>query len=162
LCEQEPSRCRRVNVEGTAILATLMRHRGGRLVFYSTDHVFSDAPEPYTEDAPVAPKNVYAASKADAENAVRTELPGRHLILRTSWVYGLDVHRRNFVLRLIDQLTAQRPVRVPEDQWGTPTFSEDLAEATRVLVERGVGGTFHATGPDYLTRTALAARVCRT
>ena len=49
---------------------------------------------------------------------------------------------------------------VPMDQWGTPTLTADVAKATRFLLEKGQAGTFHATGPDYLSRLELAHRVC--
>jgi len=104
--------------------------------------------------------NIYARSKWEGEEALRKELPERHLILRTAWVYGPDPARRNFILRLIDQLMEGKGVPVPMDQWGTPTFTEDIACATRFLLEKGCAGIFHAVGPDFLSRYELAKKVC--
>jgi dTDP-4-dehydrorhamnose reductase len=104
--------------------------------------------------------NEYARSKARGEAAVRELLPDRHVILRTSWVYGPDVVRRNFALRLVDRLRQGEKVPVPSDQWGCPTYTEDLAAATLALVEQGVTGTFHACGAEIIDRVALGRLIC--
>jgi dTDP-4-dehydrorhamnose reductase len=161
LCEQQPDECRRANTDGPALVAEYARTHGARVVLYSTDHVFDGTSPSYVETDVVNPLNEYARSKARAEEAVRDLLPDRHLILRTSWVYGPDAQRRNFVLRLVDRLRAGETVPVPVDQWGSPTYTDDLAAATRFLVDRDDTGTFHATGPDLFTRGALAALICR-
>src|SRR5262249_29690228 len=87
-------------------------------------------------------------------------LPERHLIVRTGWVYGPDRVRRNFALRLVDNLRARRIVRVAADQFGCPTSTSDLALATRWLVDHHHTGTFHAVGPEYVDRVTLAREVC--
>ena len=114
----------------------------------------------YSEDDEMAPLNVYADSKSKAELALRRYVPDRHLILRTSWVYGPDRQRRNFILRMVDQMGQQQTWPVPADQWGSPTYTDDLAKATRMLIKHGHTGTFHATGPEFVSRVALAHRVC--
>ena len=88
-------------------------------------------------------------------------MPEGHLIIRTGWLYGPDPRRRNFALRLVARLRAGETVTVPEDQFGCPTYTEDLARATRWLVDRGHTGTFHATGPDFVSRISLARSICR-
>ena len=159
-CQRDPKTCIRVNVEGPRAIAQWAKGRDGTVVYYSTDHVFDGSREAHTESDAVHPLNVYARSKVEAEEMLRECLPEQHLILRTAWLYGPDPARRNFVLRLMDQVSAGRPVQVPDDQWGSPTYTEDLAEATRFLLERGLGGTFHATGPDFLDRVSWARQVC--
>lgn len=159
-CEQEPALCQRINVDGPIAVAEFARAHGSRVVFFSTDHVFDGARPSYGESDAVRPLSVYARSKMDAEAAIRDLVPDRHLIVRTGWVYGPDRQRRNFILRLIDRLRAGERVDVPEDQWGSPTYTEDLAGAVRFLVEHDATGTFHATGPDVVDRVSLARRVC--
>jgi dTDP-4-dehydrorhamnose reductase len=159
-CEQEPDRCRRINVDGPGEVAAWASRVGARVVFFSTDHVFDGAQDVYAEDDAVHPLSVYAQTKVEAEDALRALVPDTHLILRTGWVYGPDPQRRNFVLRLIDRLQQGETVEVPRDQVGSPTYTEDLARATRFLLESGAGGTFHATGPETLDRATLALRVC--
>ena len=159
--ETEPERCFSVNVEGPRAIAEAARTHGWSVVYYSTDAVFDGTKEWYVESDPVSPVNIYSHSKVQGEVALRTLLPDRSLVIRTAWLYGPDEGRRNFVLRLVDDLRAGRPVQVPMDQWGSPTYTEDVACATRVLLERGCQGTFHAVGPDVVNRLALAKSVCQ-
>jgi len=160
LAETEAARCRAVNVEGPRAIAAYAQAAGCRVVYYSTDQVFDGTRESCRETDPVNPLNAYAQSKAQGEAAIRSALPDRHLILRSAWLYGPDPARRNFALRLIDTLSAGSAVRVPSDQWGTPTYTEDLAEVTRFLMARGRCGTLHATGPELIDRVSLARRIC--
>ncbi len=159
-CELDPARSRAVNVDGTALVAQDARAIGARVVFYSTDHVFDGAREGYVETDPVSPINAYSRSKVDAEDALRRACPDDHLILRTSSVYGVDLHRRNFVVRFVDRLMEGASMTVPADQWGSPTLTDDLARATRLLVDAGARGTFHATGPDFVNRETFARAIC--
>jgi dTDP-4-dehydrorhamnose reductase len=160
LCEVEPDACERTNTRGPAVVAEYARTHGARVVFFSTDHVFDGTQAAYVETDAVNPLNAYARSKARAEDALRTLLPDRHVIIRTGWVYGPDPQRRNFMLRLIDRIRAGESVPVPSDQWGSPTYTDDLAVATHDLVTRRAAGTFHATGPELVTRAGLARTVC--
>ena len=159
-CEKEPDLCRRINVEGPAAVAAYACEYRAHVVFFSTDHVFDGAKSPYRESDAVNPLSVYARSKREAEDVIRGTIPAQHLIVRTGWVYGPDPQRRNFILRLIDRLRRHETVDVPSDQWGCPTYTDDLASAARFLVERGETGTFHATGPELIDRASLARRVC--
>ena len=161
-CETEWEACSRVNVDGPRLVAEFARTQGARAVYYSTDHLYDGTSESSREDDAIHPLNKYALSKAHGEAALREVLPDRHLILRAAWVYGPDPQRRNFALRLVGRVAVGEPVIVPADQWGSPTYTEDLALATRYLVERGLAGTFHATGPELVDRASLARRICRT
>jgi dTDP-4-dehydrorhamnose reductase len=160
LCEQKPETCRRINVEGPAAIAEYARRAGARVVFFSTDHVFDGGQPSYAEHDDVHPLSAYASSKSDAEQAIRGIIPAQHLIMRTGWVYGPDRQRRNFILRLIDRLRRGETVDVPADQWGSPSYTDDLAQAVRFLVDQETIGTFHATGPELVDRASLARRVC--
>lgn len=159
-CEQEPDTCLRVNVEGPRAIAEYARDHEAVVVYYSTDHVFDGAQPVYREADPVSPLNVYARSKAQAEAMLQQLLPSQHLILRTASLFGPDAARKNFVLRVVDLVSAGQPVHVAADQWGSPTYTEDLAGATRALLERGARGLVHATGPEFMDRAALAREVC--
>lgn len=160
LCETEQEACRRVNVRGPQTVAEYARDHECQVVLYSTDQVFDGTRESYGETDVIAPLNVYAQTKAESEAMLREVLPDRRLVLRTAWLYGPDAARRNFVLRLIGRVAAGEDVQIPADQWGTPTYTDDLARATLFLVERGHSGTFHATGPERIDRFSLARKVC--
>lgn len=159
-CEVETDACDRINTAGPATVAAYAKACGARVVFFSTDHVFDGFKARYAESDAASPLNAYARSKVHAEVLIRELVPDRHLIIRTSWVYGPDAERRNFALRLVDRIAAGETVMVPSDQWGSPTYSEDLARVTRYLIEHDAVGTFHATGPEFLDRGTLALKIC--
>lgn len=160
LCETEQDTCWQVNVEGTHAVSVYAQEAGACAVYYSTDQVFDGTLPAHTETNRVAPLNVYAKSKAAGEAVLRESLPDRHLIMRTAWLYGPDMARKNFPLRLIDRLRAGERIFVAADQGGTPTYTEDVAMGTLYLLEEGCHGTFHATGPDRVDRYTLAQKIC--
>jgi dTDP-4-dehydrorhamnose reductase len=106
------------------------------VIHYSTDYVFDGLHgEPYPEDHPTAPCNVYGASKLAGERLLAERCP-QHLILRTSWVYSL--RGSNFLLTML-RLSQERPeLRIVADQIGAPTSSRYIAERTAALVARYV------------------------
>ncbi|HET9499164.1 MAG TPA: bifunctional dTDP-4-dehydrorhamnose 3,5-epimerase family protein/NAD(P)-dependent oxidoreductase [Marmoricola sp.] len=145
------------NAEAPANLARAAREHGLTLVHYSTDYVFDGTAERHTEDEPVAPLGVYGQSKAAGEIAVRSA--PRHLVLRTSWLIG---DGNNFVRTM--RSLAERGVSptVVDDQVGRLTFADELARATRHLLEHGEPGTYHVTNSGPATSWAeVAAEVFR-
>lgn len=136
-----------VNRDGPAALARACARQGVPLIHLSTDYVFNGRkPAPYVEDDPIDPLNVYGASKAAGEQAVR-EAGADHIILRTSWVFspfGL-----NFVKTML-RLGRERPqLGIVGDQTGCPTAAADIAGTVLALAAAlGQGrrdglGTFH-------------------
>lgn len=160
-CEDNPGRCYKVNVEGVKNVSAVARDLGSHLVLFSTDQVFSESEISYREEDLVSPLNVYARSKVLAEQVVREKLPHSHLIIRAGWVYGLEWQGKNFVVSLRRRILEGESVAVPEDQWGSPTYAYDLAQATLALVRQGDCGTYHMVGPQWMTRYQFAQEVCR-
>lgn len=147
------------NAIGPANLARAAARGAARLLHVSTDYVFAgDAERPYAEDAPIAPRTAYGRTKAAGEWAVRAELPERHWILRTAWLYGEN--GPNFV-RTMAHLERSRPtVDVVDDQHGQPTWSRDLARRIIDVVQcNAPGGTYHATSSGAATWYDLARTV---
>ena len=134
--EDEQDAADLVNNKAVAAMAEIARKHDAVLIHISTDYVFDGkACTAYTEDAPTAPLNVYGRTKADAERAI-VESGCRHIILRTSWLYGAEGD--NFVKRIIEK-SAENPVlRVISDQIGTPTFVEDLAGLISLIIEENM------------------------
>jgi dTDP-4-dehydrorhamnose reductase len=130
-------------------------------VYFSTEHVFGDSAAGHAEDDLPAPRSVYAQSKVAAENLVRDLLPDAHLILRTSWVFGPEAQRKNFVYRAVATLRRREYLVVPQDQYGQPTYAPDLAQVAHVLCQRGLRGTFHVVGPEKVNRLQFARRIAR-
>jgi dTDP-4-dehydrorhamnose reductase len=129
-------------------------------VHVSTDYVFGGgaAGRPYAEDTPLSPKSAYGRTKAAGEWAVRAELPDRHRIVRTAWLYG--EHGPSFV-RTMARLEATRDtVEVVTDQQGQPTWSRDLAKRLVELVMEGAPpGTYHGTNAGRATWYDLAGAI---
>jgi dTDP-4-dehydrorhamnose reductase len=159
--ERRPAECRAVNVEAVEQMAWILAKTGGRLVFFSTEHVFGDSREPRREEDPLAPQSVYARSKARAEEVVRELLPDTHLILRTSWVFGPDLQEKNFFYRVRNTLSGGRRLVVANDQYGQPTYAPDLAATAILLAGRGECGTFHVVGPQTYSRLLWAQAIAR-
>ena len=140
--ESRSVEARAVNVGGTTAVVRAASKVDALVVYPSTDYVFAgDRRHPYEEDAPRSPLSVYGRTKALAEDAV-TDYP-RHLIVRTSWVFG---EGRNFVRAILDLASTRDTLEVVGDQIGRPTYAPDLAAGLLALVDRGATGTFHLTG----------------
>ena len=132
--EAEPDLAHAINAAAPGELAQAAAARGIPLVHFSTDYVFDGRkPGAYTEDDAPNPLGVYGATKLAGEQAVqRAGAP--HLILRTSWVYGL--RGRNFLLTMQRLARERDTLAVVDDQFGAPTWSRLIAEATALVIAR--------------------------
>jgi dTDP-4-dehydrorhamnose reductase len=158
--EQQSEQAYAVNRDGPAYLAAACTERGIPLLHLSTDYVFAgDQTRPYREDDPVSPLGVYGQSKWAGEQAVRQTL-SQHVILRTSWVFG--VHGHNFVKTMLRLAQEREHLRVVADQHGSPTFAGDIAAALLHIIAHpawaaGLAwGTYHFTGSPPTTWHDLA------
>jgi dTDP-4-dehydrorhamnose reductase len=132
--ETEPDLAHAINAAAPGELALAAAARGILLVHFSTDYVFDGKQSAaYTEADVPNPLGVYGATKLAGERAVaRAGAP--HLILRASWVYGL--RGRNFLLTMQRLLRERETLAVVDDQFGAPTWSRLIAEATALVVAR--------------------------
>ncbi len=132
--ESEPGIAQAVNTRGPALLAEAAAASGALVVHYSTDYVFDGAkPNAYVESDTPNPLNVYGSTKWQGERAVAAATP-RHLILRTSWVFGAQ--GANFAKTMLRLATERTELNVVADQHGTPTSAALIADATAHLVHR--------------------------
>jgi dTDP-4-dehydrorhamnose reductase len=154
--ETHPDDCLAINVGGPRAVAERVARTGGRLVFFSTDHVFAECPRAMKENDAIRPQSVYAKSKAAAEQAIRLILPQRHLILRTSWVYGPDDAEKNFACATVQRLRRGEMITVANDQFGQPTYGPDLADVALELTMKETHGTVHVVGPDRHSKFTFA------
>ncbi len=142
LAEKETDVANKVNGEGPGNLATLCRKHGAKLVHYSTDYVFDGTlRRPLRPNDPVGPQSAYGESKLLGEQAIQRAAGLDYLILRTAWLYGPN--GPNFVKTMVNVATAGKPLRVLNDQVGTPTYTLDLAAATLDLLDRDARGVWH-------------------
>jgi dTDP-4-dehydrorhamnose reductase len=143
--EQHEDRARTLNADAPRLLARAAGKHGARLVQLSTDYVFDgSASSPYAEDAPSSAASAYGRTKALGEEAVREELPGAHLLVRTAWLYG--AHGPCFPRTMAKLVRSRDRVDVVDDQVGQPTWTRDVADVILRLVRaEAPAGTYHAT-----------------
>jgi dTDP-4-dehydrorhamnose reductase len=152
----------RANAIGPGVLAQACADAGVPLVHVSTDYVFDGTKsEAYVETDPIAPLGVYGRTKAAGEAAVRDALP-RHVILRTSWVYGEFGH--NFLKTVLRLAQTRDELRIVADQRGCPTSTRELASAIldiapRLTAREDIWGTYHFAGTGVTTWHGFAARI---
>lgn len=147
-CERDPERAHASNALGPWWLARACARRAATLVTFSTDYVFDGVapvgpdggPRGFDEWDPTGPLGVYGRSKLAGEQLVRSTLEHHHIV-RTSWLSG--ARGRNFVRTIRDAAREGRPLRVVDDQIGSPTTTRDLAAAVRALAVSGRYGTVH-------------------
>ncbi len=160
---------RKINVELPAVLAEVCKRCAAPLIHYSTDYVFDgQGDRPWQEADTVAPLNAYGVTKAEGEQAVREVTP-HHLIVRTSWVYG--ILGRNFVKTML-RLAATKPeLRIVSDQYGAPTSARVIADTTAQMISQANNdiarwietnaGTLHLTCAGETNWHAFAEEIFR-
>jgi dTDP-4-dehydrorhamnose reductase len=133
-------------INGTAVgnLARAAAAHGTRLVHYSTDFVFDGkSDEPYQPADPVAPMSVYGESKLRGETLLQEIDPPGWIIARTSWLFGTT--GPCFPRTILDRARKGQPLKIVNDQIGSPTYAPDLALATLDLLDKGGSGIRHLT-----------------
>jgi dTDP-4-dehydrorhamnose reductase len=154
--EQQEPEAFAVNALGPALLARACARTGARLLHVSTDYVFpGTATRPYPEDAAPGPAGAYGRTKLAGEWAVRAELPDRHWIVRTAWLYGR--YGPGFVDTMARLERERQTVDVVDDQVGQPTWARDLAVRLDELVHAAApAGTYHGTAAGSTSWYGLA------
>jgi dTDP-4-dehydrorhamnose reductase len=151
-----------VNSHGVGHLASLCAGSGTPLIHVSTDYVFDGwQVRPYRPSDPTSPQGVYGKSKAAGEAVLRDGLD-QHVIVRTSWLYG--VHGQNFVKTMLHYGRQRDRLEVVDDQIGSPTYTRDLAAAllqiARHLATNAAGwGTYHYCNEGAVTWCAFARKI---
>jgi dTDP-4-dehydrorhamnose reductase len=149
------------NAEGTVTLLNHAEDFQSFFIFISTDFVFSGADGPYKEDDLPAPVNYYGQTKLQAEEAVM-EYKHEWAIVRTVLVYGKPLAGKQNLLTLVqNKLLKGEPVNIVDDQWRTPTFVEDLAEAIVNIAVKKATGIWHISGNEMLTPYAMACMTAK-
>lgn len=163
--ESQPEAAYAINRDAPGMLAKQCDLAGIPMIHFSTDYVFDGThTAPYAESVPISPVGVYARSKAAGEARVREALK-RHMILRTSWVYG--VHGKNFVKTMLRIGKEKSRIGVVNDQYGCPTAAADLAATALAIAGRMAQampiewGTYHYCGQGVTTWHAFAETVFR-
>lgn len=137
-----------VNETAVANLASICKKINSWLIHISTDYLFDgNANIPYKESDKTNPQCVYGKSKLDGELAIRKS-NCKYLIIRTAWVFS--EYGNNFVKTMMNLTESHKEVRVVGDQFGSPTYAQDLAKAIihtfKFLENDRIIGTYHYAG----------------
>jgi dTDP-4-dehydrorhamnose reductase len=147
-CEVDLTRTFAVNAIGALNVARAAADAGSGVVFYSTDYVFGgeERNHPYEEADTPQPLSVYGTSKVAGEQLVM-QANARHLVVRSAGLYGTATSRKGWTFPelMLNKARTDGFVRVVTDQVLSPTFTADLAQKTRELIEHDAVGLFHLT-----------------
>lgn len=161
LAEDEPEKVHAINADGTRNIAAVCRELNCKMIYISTDYVFSGQGEkpwkPNCED--YAPLNVYGQSKLDGEFAVENML-NKYFIVRIAWVFGKN--GKNFINTMLNIGRTHNEVCVVNDQIGTPTYTLDLSRLLVDMAETDKYGCYHATNEGgYISWYDFACEIYR-
>jgi dTDP-4-dehydrorhamnose reductase len=158
LAEKETDLANRVNGIAPGHLAQLCRQYGAKLVHFSTDYVFDGTlRRPLRPHDPVGPQSAYGRTKLLGEQAIQDVADLDYLIIRTAWLYGPN--GPSFPQTILNVARQGKPLKVIDDQLGSPTFTFDLAEATLNLVDAGARGVFHIRNSGQTSWHDFAAAI---
>ena len=149
--------CRRVNVEGPLNIARTCKKLDIKMIQISTDYVFNGRGErPFEPDDPTDPVSVYGLTKRDGENAVINTLD-KYFIVRIAWVFG--VNGKNFVKTMLNLSKNHDTLTVVNDQFGSPTYTYDLARLLVDMVQTDKYGIYHATNEGFISWYDFAVQI---
>lgn len=148
-CESLEEKAFAINAEGMRHVAQGAMKCQAKVVYISTDYIFDgEKKEPYFENDPPHPINVYGRSKWKGERYVQTLLKDA-LIIRTQWLYGK--HGKNFVTSILRQAREKKVLSIVDDQIGSPTYTIDLSKAIAALIQCNAIGVYHVANRDHCT-----------
>lgn len=157
--EENEAACRRINRDGTYHIAATCKKLGIKMLYISTDYVFDGEGErPWRPEDERKPLNVYGRTKYEGELAVQ-ELLDQYFIVRIAWVFG--IHGRNFVRTMLNLAKTHDSVTVVNDQFGSPTYTYDLAGLLVEMIQTDRYGIYHATNEGVCTWYEFACEIFR-
>jgi len=147
--EDNEELCRKVNADGTQNIANMCKKLDIPMIYISTDYVFDGQGErPWLPDDERAPLNVYGQTKYEGELAVQNTLE-KYFIVRIAWVFG--VNGKNFIKTMLNLGRTRDRLTVVNDQFGSPTYTYDLAKLLVDMIQTDKYGIYHATNEGICT-----------
>lgn len=149
LAETEIDEAYKINAYGTRNLAVAAEEAGAKIVYISTDYVFEgNGQDPYHEFMDCHPNSIYGKSKLAGEQMVQ-QCSTKFFILRTSWVFGK--YGNNFVKTMLKLAQNNRELNVVDDQFGSPTYTYDLAQFIEQIIQTKLYGIYHTSNTGFCT-----------
>jgi dTDP-4-dehydrorhamnose reductase len=159
-CEKNPHMAQAINVEGTREVALWAEARSATMVYFSTDLVFDGKKGAYNEEDPPAPLNVYGRTKLAGEEEVY-RICSRWVVVRLALSYGTTRGARgDWTLSMRRALDAGKTLHLYTDQFRTPAYVGDTAEAVFRLARRGRNGIYHMGGGERISRHGFGKKFC--
>lgn len=157
--EDHPELCRRVNVEGPRNIARVCRELDIKMLQISTDYVFEGNGDNFWKPGdPCVPQSVYGRTKYEGELAVR-ELLDKYFVVRIAWAFGIN--GKNFVKTMLRLGETHDTIRVVDDQFGSPTYTYDLARLLVDMIQTEKYGIYHATNEGTCSWYEFACAIFR-
>ena len=151
--------CRRVNADGTQNIANVCKKLDCKMIYISTDYVFDgEGTRAWEPDDERHPLNVYGQTKYEGELAVQNTLE-KYFIVRISWVFG--VNGKNFIKTMLNLGKTHDHLTVVNDQFGSPTYTYDLARLLVDMVLTDKYGIYHATNEGICNWYEFACEIFR-
>lgn len=155
--EDDMKNCWDVNVNGTKYLAEAAKAVNAKFMYISTDYVFDGKSElPFLETGIPDPKSYYGKTKYEGEKKVRTIL-NDWFIVRISWLFG--VNGNNFVKTMLKLSENRKELNVVGDQFGSPTYTYDLAQLLLEIVQGEKYGIYHASNEGFCSWAEFATEI---
>ncbi|MCF2648241.1 MULTISPECIES: dTDP-4-dehydrorhamnose reductase [Bacillaceae] len=155
--EDDKETCFDVNVNGTKYLAAAAKGMDAKFIYISTDYVFEGTgTEPFTEEDAANPVGYYGLTKYEGEKAVQSLLD-KYFIVRISWVFGINGN--NFIKTMLRLAETRDELNVVGDQYGSPTYTFDLAKLLVDMVETEKYGVYHASNEGFTTWADFAKEI---
>lgn len=152
--------CRKVNKDGTQSIANVCKELDIKMIYISTDYVFDgEGTRPWEPDDKPDPLNVYGLTKYEGEVAVTSTL-SKYFIVRIAWVFG--VNGKNFIKTMLNLAKTHDSLTVVNDQFGSPTYTYDLARLLVDMVLTDKYGIYHATNEGIITWYDFACQIFKT
>lgn len=155
--EDNKEACFDVNVNGTKYLAEAAKSVDAKFIYISTDYVFEGTgTEPFTEEGAANPVGYYGITKYEGEKVVQSLLD-KYFIVRISWVFGINGN--NFIKTMLRLAETREELNVVGDQYGSPTYTFDLAKLLLEMAETEKYGVYHASNEGFTTWADFAKEI---
>jgi len=159
-CETDIDNAYKVNSIGSKNLAITSNKHNIPLLYIGSDYIFDgEANKPYIEGDIVNPLNVYGKSKLFGEENIKN-LTNKFFIIRTQWLYGK--HGENFVETMLSLAKKNGVLNVVNDQFGSPTYTKDLANVICEIIKTSSYGTYHVTNSGICSWYEFAKCIMKT
>ncbi|MCM1045558.1 MAG: dTDP-4-dehydrorhamnose reductase [Candidatus Gastranaerophilales bacterium] len=155
--QDDEENCRKVNVDGPQNIANVCKSLDIKMLYVSTDYVFGGQGEtPWEPEDPKEPQSVYGRTKYEGELAVQNTLE-KYFIVRVAWTYGIN--GKNFVKTMLKLAENHKRITVVNDQFGSPTYTRDLAILLADMIQTEKYGVYHASNEGFCSWYEFACAI---